>query len=65
MRGLGTHVQKSTNQKLQLIKITLKTFPTVQPTVSKAMFSLELAPQSKRLGYPTPETLAENKEVTD
>lgn len=67
MRGLGTHVQKSTNQKLQLIKSTLKTFPTdpVQPTVSKAMFSLELAPQSKRLGYPTPETLAENKEVTD
>ena len=67
MRGLGTHVQKSTNQKLQLIKSTLKKFPSdpVQPTVSKAMFLLELAPQSKRLGYPMPETLAENKEVTN
>lgn len=66
MRGLGSHVQKSTDQKLQLIKSTLKKFPThpVQP-VSEAMFSLESAPQSKRLGYPTPETLAENKEVTD
>lgn len=67
MRGLGSHVQKSTNQKLQLIKSILKKFPThpVQPTVSEAMFSLESAPQSKGLGYPTPETLAENKEVTD
>lgn len=67
MRGLGTHVQKSTNQKLQLIKSTLKKFPThpIQPTVSEALFSLESAPQRKRLGYPTLEALAENKEVTD
>ena len=66
-RGLGTDVQNSTNQKLQLIKSTLKKFPThpVQPTVSEAMFSLEPAPQSKSVGYPTLETLAENKEVTD